>query len=485
MTHESLQAIRRKLRLLFCLSLVTLLVAASSATTRREPVLASMSAVQVQMGGNVPLARIISLELTVDSVQLVSSNGATATLVARPLSIEESHLTSCSEVVARVAIVRGSYTKALLTVANPHILYIDDFGNVREASWFGTVRATVRMKSPIVAGAAPLVVRISMDISSLFHFDDMTQTMTRGLPTFMLSQSVPGITEAETESSNELDAVVGKATHLRGKFFSLTDAVSGVTTTFLTDPDTTFNGLSLRTMSNLMVRVRGKTRADNQLLAQEVTVVGSGFGSVVVGIITNPAGTKIAMQQVYGAGVSPALLGSFGTIALDPAASFQVDASGMDFTGLGLTFGAANMVPGQRIEFVNRGAMPRGSADVVGPASIVQLQLQSVSGTVTDISVDSNGSPSFDLQLPDNDGSPLSSLIEGTTLVHVVSQALTKTSVTDLSEGTEVTIRGLLFFNPPSAEGQTLGARTLVSFPRPTSNYYLVARRISLGSGGR
>jgi Domain of unknown function (DUF5666) len=456
-------------------ALVTMLVTASA--------VAATSSVQVQMGSNAPVGRILSLELAVNSVQLVSSKGVATTLVSRPFTLEQSHLVSSSEVVGRVNIPMGTYTKALLTVANPHVVFLDNFGNVREARWVGASLSTIILKQAISASAAPSVVRISLDIASLMKFDATQQIMLRTQPVFTVSQLSPGKAGADAEISGELEAAVGKVTAVSGSSFTVTDVISGLTTTFLTDRSTAFNGISIRTMLNLLVRVHSTTRSDSQLLAQDVSISGSGAGSIVTGVITDYSGTKAAAQQIYGAGASAALLGAFSTVAMDHAASFQVDSRGMDLTGLALTFGANNMVAGQRIQFINRTTM-QNSANL-GQALTVRLQLQNISGTVTNIAVASNGSTSFDLQLPANDGSPLTSLGEGASIVHIVSQPLTKSSGGNLSEGMQVRVRGLLMFDAPATATQSRIARAMVSTSQPTSDYYMVARQISSNKAGR
>jgi len=474
MNHKFHNTKSNNLKSLLCgCALVTMLVTAASAASAP----AATSSVQVQMGSNAPVGRILSLELGVNSVQLVSSKGVTATLVSRPFTMEQSHLASSSEVVGRVDIPVGTYTKALLTVANPHVVFLDDFGNIREARWVGATLSTIVLKQPIAAAAAaPSVVRISLDIASLLRFDAGHQIMVRTQPVFTVSQLAPGKAGADAEISGELEGAVGKVTAVSGSTFTVTDAVSGLTTTFLTDRNTAFNGISLRTMLNLMVRVHSTTRSDNQLLVQDVSVSGSGAGSVVTGVITDSSGTKAAAQQLYGAGASAALLGTFGKVVMDPAASFQMDSRGMDLTGLLLSFGPNNMVAGQRIQFVNRTTMQNTSN--LGQALTVRLQLQNISGTVTNISIASNGSTSFDLQPPANDGSPLTSLGEGASIIHIISQPLTKSSVGNLAEGMQVKVRGLLLFDAGQASTEKRGPRTFVSTPQATSNYYMVARQI-------
>ena len=268
-------------------------------------------------------------------------------------------------------------------------------------------------------------------------------------------------------------------TSVSGSSFTVADAVSGLTAVYLTDPNTAFNGLSLRTMPNLLVCIHSTTRVDGRLLAQEVTVAGSGFGAVVTGVITDYAGTKVTRQQVYGPGASASVLGTSGTVTMDATSSFEVDSRDMDLTGLSLTFGPANMVPGQRIQFLSRSAI---TGTNLTHTLTARLQLQSISGTVSHIAVASNGGMSFDLLLPANDGSALTTLGEGTGIVHVVTQPLTKSSIS-LSEGRPIKVRGLLLFDAPPQGMRTDSIRPDVAVPTDVSDYYMVARSIQRDGG--
>ena len=320
-------------------------------------------------------------------------------------------------------------------------------------------------------------------------FDPTQQTMLRTQPTFTVFQLFPAKVGPDAEVAGELESTVGKVVAVSGASFILADAVSGLTTTYTTDSKTAYNGVSLRTMVNWFVRVHSATRADGQLLTQEVSIAGSGLGSVVTGVITDYGGTKVAVQQLYGSGASSSALGTFRTLILDPATAFQLDSRGMDLTAIPLVFNAANLVAGQRIQFASRGAMQ--SSSVAGPSMSqvlsARLQLQTLIGTVTSVGVADNGGVSFDLQLPVNDGSPLTSLGEGTGLIHIITQPLTKSSLTasSLTEGLHVRVRGLLFFDASASGLQSNGARGYVTAPKGSSNYYVVARSFQRDAAAR
>ncbi len=452
--------------------LVALLAGAASAAT---------SSVQVQFASNAPVGRVLSLELTVNSAQLVRANGVAVSVVSRPFTLEQSHLGASAEVVGSADISSGAYTMAVVTVSNPHVVFLDNFGNIRESRWVGTSLTTTLLKQAISAGSSPSVVRFSLDMASLMKFDPVHQTMVRSQPAVTVSQLFPGRVGADAEVAGELEATVGKVSLVSATSFSVTDAVSGLSTTYLVDRNTAYNGVSLRTMSGLLVRVHATTHSDGKLLAQDVSISGSGAGSVVTGVLTDATGTKVTAQQVYGAGASLSLLGSLATVALDSSASFQIDSKGMDLTALPQAFSRDNMVAGQRVQFISRSSMQSSSNTTAGvtQAMIARLQLQVISGTVTNVSVALNGATSFDLQLPLNDGSILGL---STDMVHVVTQPLTKTAITTFTEGMQVKVRGLLLFDGISRGMQNSAVRGFITTPKDGSNYFMIARSVQRDS---
>ena len=119
------------------------------------PASAVTSPVQVQMGGNATVGRILSLELVVNSIQLVSSKGSAVSLVSLPYTLEQSHLAASAEVVGRVNVPVGVYTRAILIVANPHVVYLDNFGNIREIRWTGASTSSISLVHPINVAAPP------------------------------------------------------------------------------------------------------------------------------------------------------------------------------------------------------------------------------------------------------------------------------------------------------------------------------------------
>ena len=465
--------------ILWTLALIATITPPASATGTTSPV-------QVQMGGNRTVGRILSLELVVNSVQLVSSRGTTVTLVSRPYTMEQSHLAASSEVVGRADVPFGIYTRAVINAANPHVVFLDNFGNIREARWTVATTSSIALPQSITITSAPSVVRITLDLASLLKFDANQQTMLRGQPTFSVSQLSPARIGVDAEVAGEIEGSVGKAVAVTASSFTLADSVSGLTTTYMTDTHTGYNGVSLATMLNLIVRVHSTIRKDGQNVAQEVSVAGSGQGSVVTGVITDYTGGRVAVQQIYGSGATTTALGAYGTLALDSTTAFQMDSRGMDLTGISLSFNAANLVAGQRIQFASRGAVHTNTS--AGPSLTqvltARLQLQTIVGTVSNISVAPNGSASFDLALPANDGSALATLCEGASLVRIVTQPLTKSSFL-LTEGQHVRVRGLLLFDASSSglqssDFQSNGARVYVSVPRNTSDYYMIARSLQL-----
>ena len=130
----------------------------------------------------------------------------------------------------------------------------------------------------VSASSAASVIRISLNMGSPMGFDTAHQTMLRTQPSFTVSQLSPGREGAAAEAAGELETAIGRVTSVGGYSFTVSDAVSGLATTYLTDRNTAYDGVSLRPMANLFVRIYSTTRGDGQLLAQEVSIAGSGSG---------------------------------------------------------------------------------------------------------------------------------------------------------------------------------------------------------------
>lgn len=435
--------------------------------------------VEVRMGNNNPGYRILSFELVVKSVQLISTKGTTASLLARPLTIEHGHLGSSVEVVAQNRVPRGIYRAVEFDSESATVVFVDNFANIVQQRLPGRSLTHLVLNPAITVDSAPSILRITLNIPTIIKFDATRQRMVRGEPAFAISQGFPTQTLTARASTEIVEPTRAIVTAVHGSSFTVRDALSGVSDEFSTDQNTIFDGVSLLTMNRMLVQVAAKARVDGKSMAEQVKIVGTGSGSVVVGTITNSTSTQVASQQVYGRGASVSLPGSLMRIDMSQIVSFTMDSTGMNVTNL--TFDASNLVPGQRMQFISSGGVqtdPNGSAGLL-TAGTAQLEQQSISGTIANVDVDANGNTVFDLNLPADRSSVLSILGEGTTFVHIVTQPLTTSSLPSLAEGMPVKVHGLLLFASQQLGSGTGMVRGYVATPPPRTDYSMLARTIT------
>jgi hypothetical protein len=165
------------------------------------------------------------------------------------------------------------------------------------------------------------------------------------------------------------------------------------------------------------------------------------------------------------------------TVMVDVSnAVYKIDTAGVDMTGLPDTFERASFVGSQNVDLISSHALlpdDNGSAGLL-QADTVELEQQTVTGTIANRGTDSNGRATFDLMLPSDGSSPLSQLGPTAYQVYVVVQASTSVSG-ELSNDRQVNVRGLLFYNIPQAGSKV---RAHAGGSGQTASYEMVATAI-------
>jgi hypothetical protein len=229
--------------------------------------------------------------------------------------------------------------------------------------------------------------------------------------------------------------------------------------TFQTDDNTSFDGTSLATLTGAMVEVNGLTSADDSLLASQVTYLGSGANGVAVeGLITGhdqSGQMSLVSQTGTGNGATDALRGTSVTFNPAGGTTYTVNTSDFDMEGLPFSFDQSSIMPGQRITVNSHTAIQQGAnAHAAGSvnASVVELQQQTLTGTVTNYIAGANGAAMFDLVLNATGASYLNAATPGTTIVHVYQRSTTDLHNVSgaISEGQSLQVRGLLFYYNPA-----------------------------------
>ncbi len=445
------------------------------------------SSVQVRIT-DAPSDRVIALGLTLSSVKAISSSGAQYDLLPGPGSVEVTHLAATNEPLAVLDVPQGEYTQMEVSVSGAQVTYLDASTNQPvEKQFSDSLTVTVALNPPITIGAEPSVLNIDVDVANTVYLDLANNSVNVNPPVLRVS-SQPVLTSGEQHPEDgRVEHVLGSVSSVSGSSFTLSLGHSGMSLTFQTDENTTFDAASLSMLTGAKVEVSGSSQADGSLLASRIRNLGSGNDEVVIeGLMTGFTDSgylSLVSQDGSGAGMAGDLLGSSIGLNLDGGATYAVDTHDFDMEGLPFVFAESSIMPGQRVAVGSHSSVqpdPQGGATGFIDATVVELQQQTLNGTVSNYApAETPGTATFDLVLPGDGTSYLSASNPGTMVVHVYQRSTTDVHGLSgaVSDGQSVQVRGLLFYyNPaiPSSSRKTK-ASTAGIFSQP---FFFVAGRI-------
>jgi hypothetical protein len=443
---------------------------------------------QIRAGNNAPAGYVINFQLPLSSVTLTSDKGQKVSILPGTLTVEQAHLVGVEDILTDLTIPQGTYTDADIVMEDAKLSYADLSAQVVETSLPAPASVRVTLNPPITIGSSSTVIAISLDLAQTLNIDPTQDTASLNPPVFALTQeaiAAEGAAQAKAtgvlprEKSGQAGAlgnVFGTVKSVNGSSFNLLNAATGASLTMYVDQGTVFQGVTLGTMNGLAVETEVVTQTDGTLLAEEVEVLGSGSGLAVLGVATSVASMSVgtSAQAGLGAGVTSDVFGK--TIMADVTnAVYTIDTSGVDMTGLPFTFGRATFVPGQSVDLVSSYALqpdPNGSAGLL-QVDTVELEQQTISGTIANLGTDTSGRTTFNLVLASDGSSPLTLLGYAANQVDVVVQVSTAVSG-QLANGRQVNVHGLLFHNVL----QTASVRSHAAPPGLTASYEMVAATI-------
>jgi Domain of unknown function (DUF5666) len=410
---------------------------------------ASSTAVTVNIG-DAPSDRVISFEITVNSITLTKSDNSTVTLLSTPRRVEVTHLAGTAEPLVLTSIPQGSYTSATISVSAPEVVFIDNTGRPveREFPTF-TKTVTVNFNPPLVVGTTPLVLTLDANVGASVTIDPVTGTVTIS-PTFNVTNlplPAAGHDDDQRPENGELDHIVGQLTNVGASQFTIKLGQSGMTLTFNVNSQTRFDdfgGLSALP-ANALLRVEGITQQDGMLLAKEVELL-AGEAMETEGLVTSVTGNPatsftFVIHDASGTMMNSAMLGTTVSVSIDSRTEFAVDADNIDLSALSLpAFSASTLSKGQRVEAESETENEHG---MTGTVRRVKLEQQALTGTVSALS-----SGQFTLTVADDSAFKL---LTGKSTITVFTQRNTEVRNVNLSNGLSVRVRGLLFFDPSRA----------------------------------
>jgi|GEM_PF-2657167 len=444
---------------------------------------------QIRAGNNVPTGYVINFQLPLSSVTLTSDKGTKVSLLPGAVTVEQAHLVGVEDVLTDLTIPEGTYTQADIVMQDAQLSYADLYSQVVETSLPAPASVHLTLNPPVTIGGSSTVIAVSLDLAQTLSIDATQDTASFNPPVFTITQETIAPPAAAVQSqttaalprdkagpAGALGNVFGTVQSVSGSSFKLQNAATGASLTMYVDQGTVFQGVTLGTMKGLSIEAEVVTQTDGTLLAEEVEVLGSGSGSAVLGVVTSVAGMSVATstQAGLGPGVTSNVLGK--TVMVDvTSAAYRMDAAGVDMTGLSYTFDRTTFVAGQNVDLVSAYALqpdPNGSAGLL-QVDTVELEQQTITGTIANLSTDSSGRTTFNLMLS-SDASLLPSLLGAPDVQAYVVVPSSAAVSGQLTNGRRVNARGLLFHNVLQAGS----VRPHAAPPGLTASYEMVATAI-------
>jgi hypothetical protein len=445
---------------------------------------------QIRAGNNVPTGYVINFQLPLSSVTLTSDKGTKVSLLPGAVTVEQAHLVGVEDVLTDLTIPEGTYTQADIVMQDAQLSYADLYSQVVETSLPAPASVHLTLNPPVTIGGSSTVIAVSLDLAQTLSIDATQDTASFNPPVFTITQETIAPPAAAVQSqttaalprdkagpAGALGNVFGTVQSVSGSSFKLQNAATGASLTMYVDQGTVFQGVTLGTMKGLSIEAEVVTQTDGTLLAKEVELLGSGSGAAVLGVATSVAGMSVgtSVQAGLGSGVTSDVRGK--TVMVDVSnAVYKLDTAGVDMTDIKYTFDRATFAPGQNVDLTSSYALQpddNGSAGLL-QADMVELEQQTISGTVASLGTDSSGRTTFNLMLP-KDGSSLLTLlgpVENEVYVVVPSSAIVSGK---LANDQQVNVHGLLFHNIRQAGSM---ARAHAAGPGQVASFEMVATAI-------
>lgn len=410
--------------------------------------------IQVSLG-DAPADWIMAFGMTVNSISLVNSSGASVNVVPTSTPMEMMQLMATVQPVSAMNVPQGTYTQATVTVASVSMGYMDPVSrSYKQKTMAGPFTATVPFSPSMTVGTSPMALNFDMNMASSVSIDGL------GNVTFnpVMTAAMGSVSSSAPDPfQGGMQHMVGSVTSQSGSKFTMSSLMGMQTSTFTTNSSTQFPSSGMSGMGmmggGMMVAVDAMMQADGSYLAQRVEYMGTGtagmMGGGLVSSITGNPPTQLTLvaNSGMGAGMMASSIAGTITVSLPASVPYIIDSNGVDLTGLPFmpAFGATSLATGQKVEVVSGGGMMAGG--MMGglgavTASQLRLEQQGLHGSVSAYTP-SGSQASFTLTLPTDSAF---TTLTGAASVQVYQQAGTRLrGLTAVSNGTNIQTRGLLF----------------------------------------
>ncbi len=390
-----------------------------------------------------PSDRVVSFEVTINSVSLIAADGTSTVVISSPRRLEVTHASGSAEPLGVTVFPQGTFTSAKVDVSNPDVVFIDDSGHAVEKKNSGSTTITIPFSPALVVGATPVVLTIDFNAAGSINIDVANNTVTVNPTADARHDDVPGsgAEAGEDVENGEFEHFVGQVSGISGTSFTVSS--NGGSVTFATDSTTSFEENATFASLNIgsMVRVEAHTQQNGTPLASEVEILSS-IANETEGIIISTSGSPtsgltVVVQDGSGSGMNDSALGSTLTVHFTERTRFRVDTGNIDLGGLNLSdLNASTLSKGLRVEVDSDAAPSNGAVN----AESVKLLPQALTGTISNV-----GNSQFTLTLADDSAFKL---LTGAGTLTVLTQRNTETKNITISNGATAKVRGLVFFVP-------------------------------------
>jgi len=469
------------------------------------------SAIQIRLGSE-PNDRIVSLSLTLNSLQATNSGGGNIDLLPDPMTIEFAHQAIVTVPISATNIYDDTYSALVFPEMTGEAVFYNSNGN----PVFQNVDVPAQsVPANFVLGQNPMVLNVFLDLSQSFTITDPAGSAVHrrrnrfspsmpsgGQSTLFVNPLVlaveadapnPAVGQPESgdvgpmfgivtavDTQNQIISVQPRA----GDAMQFSYSTAGSTIFQNCDPTTLTGNLAkpeaLTQMGNL-VELEGVTQTDGSLLATEMRCIDPTQFSELYGQLNGyaPEGTyyNLILDAGDGANVTPSLMGTNITVDWTLEPEYQVDSGNLDLSGSqDLIFDESHAFPGQLVEMENDTlTVPDPDSSNTGyfEPLMLKLEQQTLTGVVSGYNYDPQSQTgSFTLVMSAD--TPLGDMNPGLTAVTVrqIPQTYLR-KLSSITEGSAVKVRGFLFVDPNCSNAM------LEADPTMPVDFIVVASRIS------
>jgi hypothetical protein len=368
--------------------------------------------------------------------------------------MELMHLMGTVAPLAVANVPHGTYTGATMTFGGATVMHMDPASvQPLQRQVAGPMTSHVSFGSPLVVGTGPMVVNFDMNMWASVGIDSAGNVSLSPSLSAHHSAAIANSQHHEQGGLHGLVGVVG-GTGTNAFTLSMMQGLSGIPLT--THTGTHFEGMAGQHMmgAGQVVSVDASLQPDGTWIASHVQshmASGGALSSGVVATVTGAPPTQLVlvMHDGAGSGMAASSLAGSTTVSVGDATTFAINGTSVDLTNLPFTprFDRASVSAGQRIEALSTSQWTHGGGmhGMTGggtlTASSVRLAQQGLRGTVSGYTPAGNEA-TFVLTVP---ADAVFAKLTGKTSITVYQRAATLLTPANVSNGSVVQVRGLLF----------------------------------------